>query len=170
MAGHRRHLWHPFIRPGTGKGRVPRYSRQPPKGPAKVWRRGPQSFAGTLWLFATSLELSFNRAQRPGVPGNGFSTRPAHAADGTMMPMATRKEDLAKCVRRQDAAVLAAVLLELAEANPQAAPIRDRCFKPHRLVTPRQHARDRLTAAQAATNCDRRHQLGLRPMPAWKTT
>ena len=138
-----------------------------------------------------------------------------------MLPMATRKEDLNSCVRRQDAEDLAAVLLELAEAKPQVrqrlvrmqlfdkpgrlaatfqaanpgrtlrfmsnparsgrlamrsrmksavAPIRDRCINLHRLVTPRQDALDRLTAAQAATSCDRRHRLGHRPLPAWKTT
>ena len=154
-------------------------------------------------------------------PVDEFSTRPAHAAACTMLPMATRKEDLDTYVRRQVAEDLAAVLLELAEANPQVrqrllrmqlsdkprrlasifqaanpgrtlrfmssparsgrlamrsrmksatAPIRDRCFNLHRLVAPRQHTRDRLTAAQAATRCDRRHRLGHRPPPAWKTT
>ena len=166
-------------------------------------------------------ELLYNRASRPGVPGNGFPKRPAHAAAGTMLTMATRKENLNGGVRQQDAEDLAAVLLEPAEANPQVrqrlvrmplsdkpgrlaatsravnsgrtlrfmssparsgrlamrsrmksatAPIRARCFNLHRPVAPRQYARDRLTAARAATNCDRRHRLGHRPLPAWKTT
>ena len=44
---------------------------------------------------------------------------PAHPAAGTILPMATRKEDLDTYVRRQSAQDLVAVLLELAEANPQ---------------------------------------------------
>jgi hypothetical protein len=50
---------------------------------------------------------------------DGFSTCLAHAAAGTMLPMTTRKEELDTYVRRQSAQDLAAVLLELAEANPQ---------------------------------------------------
>lgn len=131
--------------------------------------------------------------------------------------MTTRKEYLYSCARQQDVEGLAAIHLELAEANPQVrqrlvrkqlsdkpgrlaatfraanpgrtlrfmssparsgrlairsrmksaiAPIRDRRSNLHRLVTPHQHARDRLTAARTATSCDRRHRLGHRPLPA----
>ena len=55
------------------------------------------------------------------VPGqvDGSCCAPAHAAAGTILPMATRKEDkeeLDVFVRRQSPQALAAVLLELAEA------------------------------------------------------